>query len=549
MSTISIAITVAVMLGSLSGLAYAAPAVLGTERVSVDSSGVQGNGQSTVPAVSADGRFVAFMSYASNLVASDTNDQRDIFVRDRQTGATTRVSVSSTGEQGNGGSDSPAISADGRFVAFTSYASNLVASDTNDYNDVFLHDRQTGMTTRVSVDSAGAEGSGDSCFPDISPDGQFVTFESRADNLATSDKDTIGDVFVHHVQSGTTTLVSVDSSGAKGDSDSSSPEISADGRFVTFYSNATNLVASDTNRELDVFVHDRQTGMTTRVSVDSSGAQGDNLSCGSAISADGRFVAFGSLATNLVASDTNVAWDVFVHDRQTGTTTLVSVDSSGVQGNDGSEYPSLSSDGRFVAFTSGATNLVASDTNGAGDVFMHDRQTGSTTRVSVGLAGVQADLQSEGAAISADDRFVTFYSNATNLVASDTNGEGDVFVVTYGEPTPPVVIVTPSSSGVSLSRPITPWSVRRNRNFTVYGWMSAWHTKRTYPVTLYCYRLRGDQWVLVKTARMRAYQMRWRTKYAGRLKLPYKGTWRLVAVHQDAGFAPDYSPPRFMRVR
>ncbi len=224
---------------------------------------------------------------------------------------------------------------------------------------------------------------------------------------------------------GTTTRVSVDSAGGQANdfsgaapSISVDTSISADGRFVVFQSDATNLVAGDTNGASDVFVHDRQTGTTTRVSVDSAGHEATGLYPASgdpAISADGRFVAFDSNATNLVAGDTNSAYDIFVHDRQTGTTTRVSVDSAGNQAN--GYDPSLSADGRFVAFTSGASNLVAGDTNGASDVFVHDRQTGTTTRVSVDSAGWQAYSFSHLPSISADGRFVAFASNATNLVA------------------------------------------------------------------------------------------------------------------------------------
>src|SRR5262249_4136371 len=156
--------------------------------------------------------------------------------------------------------------------------------------------------------------------------------------------------------------------------------LSADGRFVAFKSFATNLVSGDTNNATDVFVHDRQTGQTERVSVDSTGRESNNNSYDSILSADGRIDAINSIATNLVGGDTNNAADIFVHDRQTGQTERVSVDSAGVQGNRDSEIPSLSADGRFVAFNSTATNLGGGDTNNAADIFVHDRQTGQTER-------------------------------------------------------------------------------------------------------------------------------------------------------------------------
>jgi hypothetical protein len=290
-----------------------------TERISVDSSGAQGNNASSAPAISSDGRYVAFQSLASNLVSADTNGQLDVFVHDRQTGQTTMVSIDSNGVQGNNASSAPAISSDGRYVAFQSLASNLVSADTNGQLDVFVHDRQTGQTTMVSVDS----------------------------------------------------------NGVQGNNASSAPAISSDGRYVAFQSLASNLVSADTNGQLDVFVRDRQTGQTTMVSIDSNGAQGNNASSASAISSDGRYVAFQSLASNLVSDDTDGVGDVFRHDRQTGQTTMASVDSSGNQGNNASDEPSISADGRYVAFHSSATDLVTGDTNGVGDVFVYDSQSGT----------------------------------------------------------------------------------------------------------------------------------------------------------------------------
>jgi len=399
-----------------------------TERVSMDSSGVQGNHHSYVPSISADGRFVAFKSRATNLVPGDTNGYQDVFVRDRDTGTTTRVSVDSSGVQGNHRSASLSISADGRYVAFSSEATNLVPGDTNGKEDVFVRDRDTGTTTRVSVDSSGVQGDGNSFAPSISADGRFVAFASGATNLVPGDTNGLRDVFVHDRDTGTNTLVSVDSSGVQGNIQSWVPSISADGRYVAFSSEATNLVPGDTNGYFDVFVHDRDTGTTTRVSVDSSGVQGDGGSGVGGLSADGRYVAFGSAATNLVPGDTNGEVDVFVHDRDTGTTTRVSVDSSGVQGDDGSWSESLSADGRYVAFDSAATTLVPGDTNGNSDVFVHDRDSDSTTRVGMSSFGHQGNEGSWAPAISADGHFVAFQSNATNLVPGDTNGRTDGFV-------------------------------------------------------------------------------------------------------------------------
>jgi Tol biopolymer transport system component len=409
-------------------------------RVSVSSAGVQGNNASQSPSVSYDGRFVAFTSYADNLVDGDTNYIGDIFVHDRQTDQTTRVSVSSAGVQGNNTSYSPSISSDGRFVAFESYARNLVDGDTNGSGDIFVHDRQTGQTTRVSVSSEGMQGNKFSFSPSISYDGRFVAFRSYAGNLVDGDTNGDYDIFVNDRQTGQTTRVSVSSAGVQGNRRSNSPTISSWGRYVAFVSYSDNLVDGDTNSDddpnsgTDVFVHDRETVQTIRVSVTSTGVQGDGTNSNPSITSDGRFVAFRSRAGNLVDGDTNRDADILVHDRQTGQIARVSVTSTGVQGNDGSDSPSISSDGRFVAFESYSDNLVDGDTNGdvesylGTDIFVHDRQTGQITRVSVSSAGMQGNRDSHGPSISYDSRFVAFESYADNLVDGDTNDSRDIFI-------------------------------------------------------------------------------------------------------------------------
>jgi Tol biopolymer transport system component len=396
----------------------------------VGSTGVQGDDTSGLygVSVSADGRFVAFQSYATNLIPGDTNGNPDIFLRDRQTGLTTLVSVDSSGVHGNDASFYPAISSDGRFLAFRSYASNLVSGDTNGVPDIFVHDRISGTTTRVSVDSAGGQSNASSNVPSISSDGRYVAFESSATNLVAGDANGVEDVFVHDLQTGATIRVSVDSGGSEGDGASGYNSISGDGRYVAFISAATNLVPGDTNGFLDVFVHDLQSGSTTRASVDASGFQGDADSLRATISSNGRCVAFHSLADNLVPGDTNGIPDVFVRDLQAGTTTRVSVSSSGAQASGNSLNPSISYDGRFVAFESLATDLVSGDTNARMDVFLRDRLLGATTRVSVDSGGNQANDASQTSSISLDGRYVAFRSTATNLVGGDTNGFDDVFV-------------------------------------------------------------------------------------------------------------------------
>lgn len=407
-----------------------------TERVSVDSSGAQANQYSYGwnSAISADGRLVAFVSAASNLVSGDTNGREDVFVRDRQTGTTSRVSVDSSGAEGDFGAGESVISADGRVVAFYSSATNLVAGDTNGCLDIFVHDLATGVTERVSVDSSGGQANYNSFHAALSSDGQIVAFTSFANNLVPGDTNGQSDVFVHDRSTGITERVSVDSSGNQGDGGSYSPSLSADGRTVAFESTATNLVAGDTNKLVDVFVHDRSTGITERVSVDSSGAQGNDSSNSPSISSDGNVVAFSSRARTLVAGDTNSSYDVFVHDRTTGITERVSVDSAGGEGDgdsgslDGPWCPAISQDGSIVAFSSVATNLVAGDTNHRYDVFVRDRRQGMTTRVSIDGSGAEANGDSILGGMTPDGISFAFASAATNLVAGDTDGFYDVFV-------------------------------------------------------------------------------------------------------------------------
>jgi len=359
-----------------------APTAGTTTRVSVRSNGTQGNDFSAEASISATGRFVAFDSPASNLVSEDTNNTIDVFVHDRKTGQTTRVSVASDGTQGNEFSDAPSISASGRYVAFFSLASNLVSDDANGTGDVFVHDRKTGQTTLVSVASDGTQANGGSVHASISANGRYVAFQSEASNLVSGDTNNTIDVFLHDRVTGQTTLVSVHSNGTQGNDLSLHPSISATGRYVAFDSFASTLVSGDTNTCgpytdgtcPDIFVHDRATGQTTRISVASDGTQADGYSDVPSIAATGRYVAFHSFATNLVSDDTNGVPDVFVHDLKTGQTTRVSVASDGTQGNDNSDGFSISATGRYVALQSFATNLASDDTNLTSDIFVHDRQ-------------------------------------------------------------------------------------------------------------------------------------------------------------------------------
>ncbi|MFL5896149.1 MAG: TolB family protein [Thermoleophilaceae bacterium] len=335
------------------------------------------NGRSSWPVLSRDGRFVAFQSFASDLVEHDANKRADVFVRDLRKGTTRVVSlaVRAGTRTGNHGSYDPSISAGGRFVAFQSFASNLVRGDRNRRPDIFVRDLRTGVTRIASSPGAGGQGADrGSDNPSISADGRFVAFESGATNLVPGDRNSASDVFVRDLRGGATQLVSRAERGhTTGAGPSYMSSISADGRFVAFASRADDLAPGDRGGAEDVFVRDLRTGVTRLVSARTSAARvaaGRARTIYPSISADGRLVAFHSDASDLVAGDSNDAGDVFVRDLATGTTRLVSRDGAGDAGANGySGGPSIAADGSFVAFASVATDLVEGDTNRYADIF------------------------------------------------------------------------------------------------------------------------------------------------------------------------------------
>jgi Tol biopolymer transport system component len=421
---------------SVAGLAVAVAAPMAsaaspsTKRVNVTNGGAQALGPfSWLPTSSETGRFVTFAARTTNLAPGDTDDFTDIYWRDMKKSKTVWLSYPKSG-LGTGDSRHPSISSSGRFVAFHSDASSIVGSDTNGFTDVFIQDLTKRKNKRISVNSREQQASGGgSERPSISGSGRYVAFESEATNLVKNDTNGERDVFVRDRKTGKTTRVSVRSNGKQAwGGESRQAAISKNGRFVAFASEAKNLVRGDTNAARDVFVHDRRTGRTRRVSIRSNGRQGNTNSGNPALSADGRYVAFGSAAKNLVKKDTNGRTDVFVHDRRTAKTTRVSVRSDGKQATGSDSFgPSISANGRYVAFESYATNLFGSDTNGEADVFVHDRKKRRTRVQSRNTDGVASDGKSWSAGISPDGRFVVFQSTASDLVIGDTNDAMDVF--------------------------------------------------------------------------------------------------------------------------
>ena len=404
-------------------IGFAARDLPATTRVSVSSDGTEGNGMSRRATVSANGRYVAFDSSGSDLVIGDTNNTRDVFVHDRWTGDTTRISVASGRTQANKASEDPSISAGGRYVSFRSYATNLVQGDTNNLQDVFVHDRETGETTRVSVASDGREASGFAHA--LSGDGRYVAFDSASPNLVSEDTNNVSDVFVHDRRTRATTRVSVAIDGQEVymNQPSLGPVISADGRYVAFASSGLKPPRLHPGDHFiwNVFVHDRETGKTSLVSAPFDESLHFNApymsgySFNPALSADGRYVVFDSTSNYLVRGDETPSHEIFVRDRATATTTQI----DGVA--EISPNAVISGDGRYVAFAAYTNEAI-------GQISVHDRDTGETTLMSVANDGTQGNGDSNGPALSADGRYVVFESEATNLIEGDTNGTADVFV-------------------------------------------------------------------------------------------------------------------------
>ncbi len=408
--------------------------------------GQSGNRPSSGVGVSNDGNFVAFFSDATNLVSVDTNQARDVFVRDIAAGTTERVSVSSSQAQANKASHAaggaPGISGDGQIVAFYSDATNLVDNDKNGRSDVFIRDRAAGMTEIISVNTDGTQGNGSSTSPAISENGSIVAFPSQASNLVTGDTNGVADIFVR-VRSGGGGGTTERLCGVQGNAFSASPSISSDGTSVAFAAAASNLVPGDTNGRIDIFVCDRNTNTIERVSIGSGGVQGDGDSILPAISGDGRFVGFKSLADNLVPNDRNGLVDVFVRDRcqSSGSpvpgcspsTERVSVGFQGGDANDFSFPPTLSNDGRFVAFGSSATNLIDGGTNASYE-FVRDRQIGVTKLISPSeqcSGGIVPNGSAPDVppALTRDGSRIGLVSPATNFAPNDHNEATDVFEV------------------------------------------------------------------------------------------------------------------------
>lgn len=426
----------AMLAAGLLASTVAGPAAAGsltTTRVSLTNGAAQipgGIDYTEVPDISGDGRFLVFVSADDSIVDGDTNGANDVFVRDTVSGTTKRVSVASDGTQGNGGSYQPRISANGRYVVFASSASNLVSGDTNGEGDVFVHDRETHKTVRVSLTSRGRQSNGDSAQPDISDDGKRVVFTSTATNLTGRDRNgTSYDVYLRDLRARTTKRLDVSASGRQANQEASEARISGDGSTVAFISGATNLVRR-TGGVLQVFVVKVATGAISLASRSAKGVAGDASSWLGGLSANGRYVAIETDATNLAPEDTNGVIDVVRKDLKTGTVVRASLSDGDAQVNAGATWPRISDTGRFMAFTSESTGFVSdADTGSSLDCFVRDLVDKTTVRVSLTAAGGNPTGGSLfWCVLSGNGAAAAFTHGATDIVPGDTNGQPDYFL-------------------------------------------------------------------------------------------------------------------------
>ncbi len=431
-------IFVAVFLATAVLLA-AAVEVRNPELASAGTGGIWGDGSSFHASLSADGRYVTFESWARNWAYDHPSSENwvDIFVHDRQTNTTTKVSYGVGGQLTDHDSLDPVLSADGRYVAYISYATNLVPNDTNGDQwlleglDVFVYDMNTGGTQRVSLDYNGNQIDANSAGI-ITPDGRYILFISNGNHIAPDDVSNPNNktaMYLRDWHTGSVERITYATDGSSFPNDGIEHfAASYDGRYVVYSSDASNLVGGDTNGQMDIFLYDHMTGVTKRISRSQSGQQGNGRSAQPVITSDGQYVVFRSFADNLVPGDTNGESDVFLYTVATGEIERVSVTSSGGQANGESKDPSVCDNGRYLSYTSYASNIVPGDTNGVWDAFLYDVERGETIVVSKGTGGVWGNARAHRSSLAPGCGFITFASDATNIISGDNNGNRDIFI-------------------------------------------------------------------------------------------------------------------------
>lgn len=429
---------------ALAGVSSVCAAQLQISRVTVNSFGEELNGKiDSSPRVS-DSGDVMIRSYATNLVAHEVvAEQYNLFLKHQPTGAIEQINVATDGSPGNAHAMALGMSADGNYVVFSSAATNLV-SQTLDYTgQVYLRDRVKNETILVSLGTDGRGGDGYSTDADVSDDGNFVVFRSSSTNLTAEPTNTNMSVFLYDRTANTTTLVSKTAAGFEPNGNSLQPQISGNGQMISYVSYATNLDSRDTDTKTDIYAYDRIKDSTELVTVSSDGlGSGNNSSGAMSMSYDGKLIAYHTYASNIFANDYNAQFDIGLRDLNQQTTTRISVTHDASEADKGSSFPSITADGRYIAYRSQATNLVENDTNGYTDGFVLDRQTGALKLASVGYtAELPNDYHvSQIPYLSANGRYFTFDSRASNMVLDDPNTSIDFFLVDYD--TKPTIAIT-----------------------------------------------------------------------------------------------------------
>lgn len=617
---------------SLSNIAQA-----GNTLVSTTSSGALSNNASWESVVSGNGRYVVFSSRASNLVSGDTNGRVDVFRKDLNTGTIVNLTSGANGDSGN-----PSISFDGNMVAFESDASNLVTGDTNLATDIFVRNVSGGTIAIVSKNGT-TQANGWSQSAAISANGNRVAFETIATNLLPAGQSDVTpfatDIYVYDIGAQTLSLVSAGANGqgngGTGTSGSYTASLSYTGRYIVFESGSTNLVVGDTNGYNDIFVRDIEAKTTARVSLTYTSAQatgGHSRNPSISADSDGRTVTFESEATNLIASDTNGYSDVFTRDRNLSQTARINIGLGGAQPNAPAYDPEISADRVYVVFKSAASNLVSNDTNSRSDIFVFDRLKSTTTRISVKPDGSQTSYgsgeiagynQENIVSVSAQGEVFTYASAAPDIVSGDTNGTTDIFAYkpsaspsltkTYlsiklsttrpskygasvtisgalrhssstgsalpsqtvelqtsstgtsewktaktgtttaagtislshvpsskiyyrlrfgGKTTYAACVSSPTSAvlpKVYIRTPIAPTTMSKGKAYTIYGYLKPRHTAGTYPVRIYKYRKTSSGYKSYGYVKAKVSDYSSYSKYYAKFSLPATGTWRLRA--------------------
>jgi Tol biopolymer transport system component len=400
---------------------------------SLDQGGGNGNDHSFLPSLSADGDWVAFESDATDLVAGDVNGVRDVFLRQISTGTTILVSQGPGGVRANADSFHAAVSENGDFVAFYSEASNISHNfDNNGVRDAFLFERANNRVRRISVSSSGVEGNavtgtrGTQRGLDISNDGRLVVYNSNASTLVSGDTNSVSDIFLYNNANQTTKRVNF-ANGVQSNASSQNPVISGNGLFVAYMSSANNQGSIDTNGAIDIYHASTITNFSTqRVSVSSSGAQANTSCWYPAINHEGNMIAFDSQSTSLVSGDSGAFTDVFVHDLWTATTVRASLTWNGQEANNYAYHATISANGNMVGFTSAASNMTL---EGAivQSVYVRDKSLGTVMRWGESATGEAGFAGSSDPSFDSSGQRMAFAS-LQSLVPSDTNGDIDIYV-------------------------------------------------------------------------------------------------------------------------